>query len=421
MLDDIDYSALSAQEPAARPAPKAGVSDRSVVKKSEKKKLDVQAIEEKAKTLEESVGAPEIPDPLAQYGLPAIGILGGLAAAYGAWKKGEKNASYPEASVPADNKGAAAAKSVEQNVEQSLASQADRLAQLKERVLAGKQAGLGSPVQTQPTYNVPTADVPQIAAQPSAPVQPPAQPAPVAIEAPAVPSAAEAVATGQSPSKAVQIDVAQQLDEASGVTGRVRRTKAQIEQAMKEAFAKAPEGMLPSAPAKTNKWPGDVIGQGGWHWFEGQGGTPEEWTRLYGRTNQPYQRVVTDVKGGVLGVPPKPEGAKGGTVPRQEYVPEYIKGAASPAMLLNVAANALGVAGLANAYKEGKKTGDWSNLGLGVIDQILSNVAPKAGLAMSLMAPGSLNVGEDQEIAKRQYEQKVGAGRGVAPTSAYQR
>lgn len=265
------------------------------------------------------------------------------------------------------------------------------------------------------------------ATQPAAPVQPPALAAPVAIEAPAAPSAAEAVATGQSPSKAVQMDVAKQLDEASGVTNRVRRTKAQIEQAMKEAFAKAPEGMLPSAPAKTNKWPGDVIGQGGWHWFEGQGGTPEEWTRLYGRTNQPYQRVVTDVKGGVLGVPPKPEGAKGGTVPRQEHVPEYIKGAASPAMLLNVAANALGVAGLANAYKEGKKTGDWSNLGLGVIDQILSNVAPKAGLGLSLMAPTELAPGTVRPIPKtkeereKQYAERVGGGRGIVPASMYQR
>lgn len=238
MLDDIDYSALSAQEPAARPAPKAGVSDRSVVKKSEKKKLDVQAIEEKTKTLEESVGAPEIPDPLAQYGLPAIGILGGLAAAYGAWKKGEKNASYPETSVPADNKGAAAAKSVEQNVEQSLASQADRLAQLKERVLAGKQAGLGSPVQTQPTYNVPTADVPQIAAQPSAPVQPPAQPAPGPIQRQPIPetvgappfaapapkapvppttSVTEAVTAGQSPNQAIQATIAKEIDSAGGL------------------------------------------------------------------------------------------------------------------------------------------------------------------------------------------------------------
>lgn len=307
--------------------------------------------------------------------LPAASAAG-AAAASGAWNAGKAAWDW----ITSKNNPP------ESRIEPTMAPEPiDRLQQAKERILAGQQAGIG----VQPP------------AAPSAPVAASLAQSPVAPAEPATPSATEAVASGQSPSKAVQMDVATQLDEASGIAPRVRRTKAQIEQATKESFANAPSGMLPSAPAKTNKWPGDVIGQGGWHWFEGQGGTPEEWTRQYGRTNQPYQRVVSDVKGGILGVPPKPEGAKGGTVPRKEHVPEYIKGSIGPAMAMNLAANALGGLGLAQAYKEGKKTGDWTNLGLGAIDQILGNVVPKASLAMSLMAPSTTNAGEKEELAKR--------------------
>lgn len=420
MLDDIDYGALSAQEPTEQPKKKAGVSERSVVRKIEKKQLDVAALENKSQQLEQSIPAPEIPDPLAQYGLPVLGVLGGLAAAYTAWKQGEKKASYPTASVPADNKGSSAVQSVEQNVEQAAVSQADRLQQLKERVLAGRQAGIGAPPpqpSAGPTYNVPTANAPQIGvqvpAQVAAPVQPPVAPTPVEQ---ATPSVAQAVEAGVSPSKAIQTDVAQQLDKANGITGRVRRTKAQIEQAAAEALANAPEGKIPAAPKKTNKIPGDVIGQGGWHWYEGQMGPEAEqaWLREFGRTNQPYQRVVEAVKEGRLPVPAPTDGKKGGAFPRQEYVPEYIKGNISLAQLGSLAANALGAAGLLQAYKEGKQTGDYSNLGLGAIDQILGNVAPRAGLATSLMAPAALNVGESQELERRRKKPAT-IDRAIAP------
>ena len=296
----------------------------------------------------------------------------------------------------------------------------DRMAQLKGRVEAGRQAGIGAPtpqVPAGPTYNVPTANAPQVGVQvpvqPSASVQPPVVAAPVE---PVTPSIAEAVATGQSPSKAIQTDVAQQIDEASGITGRVRRTKAQIEQAAAEALANAPAGKLPAAPKKTNKMPGDVIGQGGWHWYEGQMGPEAEqaWLREFGRTNQPYQRVVEAVKEGRLPVPAPTEGKKGGTFPRQEYVPEYIKGNIGLAQLGSLAANALGAAGLLQAYKEGKKTGDYSSLGLGAIDQILGNVAPRAGLATSLMAPTALNVGESEELERRRKKSAT-IDRAIAP------
>jgi len=277
----------------------------------------------------------------------------------------------------------------------------------KERLMQGREAGIGAkpPVAPSgPTYNVPTAQAPQIPVQAPvqapAPVQPPMVTAPVE---PSAPSAAQAIAAGESPSKAVQMDVANELDKASGVTQRIRRTKAQIEQAAAEALANAPEGKLPAAPRKTNKMPGDVIGQGGWHWYEGQMGPEAEqaWLREFGRTNQPYSRVVEAVKEGRLPVPAPVEGKKGGTFPRQEYVPEYIKGNASLAQLGSLAANALGAAGLLQAYKQGKETGDYSDFGLGAIGQILGNIAPKTSVGFSLMAPSETNKGEKEELAKR--------------------
>lgn len=272
---------------------------------------------------------------------------------------------------------------------------ANKLEQLQKRAEAGREAGLGqTPIQG--------AAAPQTA---PAPV-----PAPVATQpAPQAPtSVTEAVATGQSPAKAIQTDVAQLIDETptpaeSKVAQRVRRTNAQIEESLKEAFAKAPPGMRPAAPAKTNKLPGDVIGQGGWHWYQGQMGpeAEEAWLRQFGRTPQTYADVKQAVKEGRLPVPAPVEGKKGGTHPRQEFVPEYIKGNASLMQLGNLAANALGAAGLIQAYKQGQQTGDWSDLGLGAIGQVLGNVAPRAGLGFSLMAPGSTNEGEQQELAKR--------------------
>lgn len=97
------------------------------------------------------------------------------------------------------------------------------------------------------------------------------------------------------------------------------------------------------------------------------------------------------------------------------------KGNISLGQSLNLLGNALGVAGLAQSYKEAKKTGDWSEFGMGAVGQVLGNVAPKAGLAFSLMAPGSLNTGEEEALQDIQYRAKVGSGRGITPPSAYQR
>ena len=235
-------------------------------------------------------------------------------------------------------------------------------------------------------------------------------PAPIAPQAPVQPpeplTLTEAVVTGQSPTKAIQADIAPMVEQAApvekaalppaekSVQARVRRTAEQIAADLQASLASAPEGELPSANKKTNKlMPTDVIGQGGWHWFKGQGGDRAEWERLYGRTNQPYSRVLSDVKGGLLSVPPPAEGKKGGTIPREPTVPNYVKGGIKPEMALNLAGNAIGAVGLGQAFKHAQKTGDWSDFGLGLAGQILGNVAPRAGMAFGLMAPSQLATG----------------------------
>jgi len=238
MLDDIDYSALSAsQEPAEKPSPKSGVSSRSVTK-PQSKKTDVEELGRKAERLQQQIGEPEIPDMMSEYGLPALGILGGLAAAYGLYKKGQANATYdsgvkaPELSVPADNKGPSAVQSVEQNIAQTPQKSALDLA--KERLMQGKSAGIGIQPPAGPTYNVPTANTPQIGIQ--APV-PAAVQAPMGATppAPSTPAIADAVASGESPAKAIQMDVAKQIEATPAVP-----PEAPAESGIKKRAAKTP-------------------------------------------------------------------------------------------------------------------------------------------------------------------------------------
>jgi len=102
------------------------------------------------------------------------------------------------------------------------------------------------------------------------------------------------------------------------------------------------------------------------------------------------------------------------------------QGFADLALAARTAGNTLGALALFEAYKHGKKTGDWSDLGLGVTGQIIGNVAPKMATPFALMAPttlgsGTLDSPESKALFDRVYTKKVGAGRGVAPPSAYMR
>ena len=102
------------------------------------------------------------------------------------------------------------------------------------------------------------------------------------------------------------------------------------------------------------------------------------------------------------------------------------QGFADLAVMARTAGNTLGALALFEAYKHGKKTGDWSDLGLGVTGQIIGNVAPRLALPFALMTPttmgsGTLDSPESKALFDRVYANKVGSGRGVAPPSAYMR
>ena len=102
------------------------------------------------------------------------------------------------------------------------------------------------------------------------------------------------------------------------------------------------------------------------------------------------------------------------------------QGFADLAMMARTAGNALGALALFEAYKHGKKTGDWSDLGLGVTGQIIGNIAPRMAAPFALMTPttmgsGTLDSPESKALFDRVYTKQVGAGRGVAPPSAYMR
>ena len=102
------------------------------------------------------------------------------------------------------------------------------------------------------------------------------------------------------------------------------------------------------------------------------------------------------------------------------------QGFADLALAARTAGNTLGALALFEAYKHGKKTGDWSDLGLGVTGQIIGNVAPRLATPFALMTPttlgsGTLDSPESKALFDRVYTKKVGAGRGIAPPSAYMR
>jgi hypothetical protein len=117
--------------------------------------------------------------------------------------------------------------------------------------------------------------------------------------------------------------------------------------------AEIPEGRIPNymtgkkkasgAIEYKNKQGSDVIGKGGWNWYQGQMGpeAEENWLHQFGRTNQPYNEVVQAVKEGRLKGPEVSEG-KGGKFTREPHVPNYIKGSATPEAMGSLAMGSLG-------------------------------------------------------------------------------
>ena len=197
------------------------------------------------------------------------------------------------------------------------------------------------------------------------------------------------------------------------------------------------------------------IGPQAYNWVAGQQGpkAPEVWQNIVGEKNVPYSEFMERYKpiyegayGGGYGDPdPFNQPAKNSSYRKPSMIPPQIKGAASPAALGATAAAAvipaLGVAGI-QAYKGNKEAVDrelkdaWSSLksvvtmpydvtkaaakgDFGPLKDVLMSVNP----ATLLLNEANKNDEKiiQKMIADERQAAKVGAGRGIAPPSAYQR
>jgi len=188
-----------------------------------------------------------------------------------------------------------------------------------------------------------------------------------------------------------------------------------------------------------NKQGSDVIGKGGWNWYQSQMGpkAEEEWLRQFGRTNQEYKNVTQAVKEGRLQGAPVVEG-KGGKFPRETTVPSYIKGNASLKGMASLAATA-GLLGIAGSQKsqEAMERASKAIKDIGISPDIFAGKGEEIGrLGNAYVSAGnpsyqrellqkieSTNDPEYKKLLQTEL-QKIGysgGGRGIAPPSAYQR
>jgi hypothetical protein len=143
------------------------------------------------------------------------------------------------------------------------------------------------------------------------------------------------------------------------------------------------------------------------------------WEDRYGKTNVPYKEFMAEYEkaaGKQMHGPVKPlaEGAKpGGSFGKPEFVPEYIRGSAPIEAMGRSALAALGILPVAKKIKEGDYKG-----ALNEAIPASALIDPRISLALSPLYTS------EEEIAilkKAEQARKTGAGRGVAPPSAYMR
>lgn len=163
-----------------------------------------------------------------------------------------------------------------------------------------------------------------------------------------------------------------------------------------------------------NKQGSDVIGKGGWNWYQGQMGPEAEknWLQTFGRTNQTTRDVQQAMKEGRLKGPEVVEG-RGGSFKRETTVPEYIRGSAPVETIARTGLAALGILPVAKKIKEGDYKG-----ALNELIPASAMIDPRISLALSPLYTSD----EEIKILKEaEQKRKVGAGRGIAPPSDYLR
>lgn len=268
------------------------------------------------------------------------------------------------------------------------------------------------PVVTSPLANVPPAE------RWGAPVNIPAPPTAPIETTPAITTPANVVSTGPTPEAA-----AAPLKEV---------------EVLKKAVTPPPPGMR----AQYTKKKGEM-GPGGYNWFASQVGheeAPARWEEQYGKRNVPYEQVQKDYQ--ATRYPPTPktiEGKSGGAFGAPEHIPEHIRGSSSLKNLAGVA----GVTGLLMAASSPESKAAMARASEAIKDIGISPEAILRGKGDELGRMGNAYVtaGNPNYLRQLQAEldvetnperrnvllrefQKIGgsgAGRGIAPPSAYMR
>lgn len=450
MLDDIDYGDLSV---SAEPAPKkkSAISERKLSSKSESKPIpkpvDTGVLADRATALQEGLGAPEIGDPLAQYGLPGLGVLGGLATAYGLYQA-SKNKPAASVTPPSVVGGIPAASSVQyttagsqptmqygkqtMNAPVGVPAPADippaspsideqiKMEKLKQAQL--RTAALEKAFQPKP------AGTPVAAADTVANVAPEAlKPPPTVADLEARVQAGREAGLGLKRSEVPAVTQLAEQPITSPTLGEAvtPKTRAPKTQKTFKSVAEIPEGMkFSSEVGGADSWLHDAVGPEARKFIleefnQGKrlGGGKEAMTKAYGLVGQYEDWLKKNVPENILG---RSERKAAGVPHPQQSGP------------LGKAAKVGGMAGLlmtaaqfANAKTPEEKMNAGTNL-LGAIlppgADILEAGAPTVNdkqfqNAYKLGSPYA----QTEEAKKARLKEKAGAGRGIAPPSAYQR
>jgi hypothetical protein len=458
MLDDIDYSDLTATStsaaPTSEPKKKSNIADRSVVKKQDKparKEIDVESLSDKAKQIETDLGAPQIPDALAQYGLPALGALGALGTAYGVYKSMQNKAPTPDAPMapapaagpdysaynsPAYLRNAPVAPPAP--VEAAPAPQAvapDRLQQAQQLAEANRQLGIGG--------------------QPATPAAPAMPPEPVATPITAAPVDAPAPTPTSGPGSPVTTIVNDTVKELiqqtpDPVTGAVAQPVVPPQELRTGTGKPAFAGMGPAAALNKKGEPklkvdyasvADV--PAGYAFVPGAQyiDTPRqnigqlEYTKAY--TDRPFpltnEQAIQESKdiNKLLGRATRAE-AKAAGLPPAELTPGITKKTSAGTKPVRVAGTMgalMAISDLAKAETAGQRGMAGANLLEAVLPPGFmmggagagSDLPPDMAQAMLLGSPYAQSEFAKKQRQEQEYVRKVGAGRGIAPPSAYQR